>query len=63
MELAAESLPIEGYDKMTVKELTPLLETLDAPGLLMVREYEVAHAKRVTLLRAIEERMTELEAK
>lgn len=50
-------MPIARYDELAVHEIEPLLNTLDVEELKFVAGYEVAHANRVTLLRAIEEEL------
>jgi polyhydroxyalkanoate synthesis regulator phasin len=52
---AAEPLP--GYDKMNVDTVVSQLSKFDETGLKEVRAYEQAHGKRVTVLRAIDERL------
>lgn len=54
-----EQMPIARYDELTVDELTPLLNTLDAEQLAYVKAYEKAHQNRVTLLSAIDNEMQE----
>lgn len=54
-----EAMPITHYDELTVDEILPLLNTLDADQLMFVAEYEVAHENRVTLLREIEGELEE----
>ncbi len=54
-----EAMPIAHYDELTVEEIEPLLNTLDAEQLQFVAEYEVAHENRVTLLREIESKLEE----
>jgi len=49
--------PLPGYHKMNVETVVSQLAQFDAAGLRAVRAYEQAHAKRVTVLRAIEERL------
>lgn len=50
-------LPIANYDEMTVAELEPVLVTLSAEELNTVKEYELAHENRVTLLRVIDSKL------
>jgi hypothetical protein len=54
-EALAEPLP--GYDKMNVATVVSQLAKFDEAGLRAVRAYEQEHGKRVTVLRAIEERL------
>ncbi len=50
-----ETLPIEGFDELSIRKLTPHLEGLDELSLRTVRAYEIKHKNRVTLLRAIDD--------
>jgi len=54
-EESAEPLP--GYDKMNVETVVSQLAKFDEAGLRAVRAYEQQHGRRVTVLRAIEERL------
>lgn len=49
--------PFEGYDEMSVRRITEVLRDMDlsAEELLYVREYEMAHKGRSTMLREIDE--------
>ncbi len=49
--------PLPGYDKMNVDTVVSQLSKFDAAGLKELRAYEQAHGKRVTVLRAIDERL------
>lgn len=49
--------PIARYDELTVGEVEQALDGLDAAELGVVRGYEIAHKNRVTLLRAIDEKL------
>jgi len=49
--------PLPGYDKMNVDTVVRHLAEFDDAGLRAVRAYEQANGKRVTVLRAIEERL------
>ena len=53
----AKALPIEGYQDLTVTEVLPLLEGLDEAGLKAIQAFEQANANRVTVLRAIDEKL------
>lgn len=55
-------LPISGYADMTIKEITPLLEGMNREQLMAIRDFEVAHSDRVTLLREIDSKLEDLEA-
>lgn len=57
VKLEQAGLPIEGYADMTVREIAPLLDSLDQTNLKMVQVYEKAHANRVTILREIDEKL------
>ena len=46
-------LPINDYDELTVDDLVAKLADLDLDALETVREYELAHARRTTVLEAI----------
>jgi len=59
-EPAAPEPPFEGYDDLTVEEVIPQLEDLDAEQLAAVEAYEVANENRKTLLEAVESRREEL---
>lgn len=54
-EALAEPLP--GYDKMNVDTVVSQLPKFDTAGLRALHAYEQTHGKRVTVLRAIEERL------
>ena len=54
-EAPAEPLP--GYDKMNVDTVVSQLPKFDTAGLRALHAYEQTHGKRVTVLRAIEERL------
>lgn len=47
------TMPIEGYDRLPIKEILPLLTTLSSRDLKGVAAYEKAGKNRVTLLRGI----------
>lgn len=54
-----EKMPIARYDELTVDEIVPLLNTLDAEQLAYLKTYEKAHQNRVTLLEPIENELQE----
>ena len=54
-EALAEPLP--GYDKMNVDTVVSQLPKFDTAGLHALHAYEQTHGKRITVLRAIEERL------
>jgi len=49
--------PVGGYDEMNAKEIAEQMQGWDATLLETVRAYELATKNRVTVLRAIDERM------
>jgi len=51
------TLPIEQYNEKNVDEVVSALSNLPNEALQQVREYEVAHKNRVTVLRAIDEKL------
>jgi hypothetical protein len=55
-------LPVEGYDDLSAREVMDLVGEGDAESLEAIRTYEAATKNRVTVLRAIDERLAELEA-
>jgi hypothetical protein len=57
VKAGAQAEPLPGYDKMNVETVVSQLAKFDAAGLRAVRAYEQEHGKRVTVLRAIEERL------
>jgi hypothetical protein len=46
-------MPIDGYDRLSIKEIVPRLATLSGPELKAVAAHEKAGKNRVTLLRAV----------
>jgi polyhydroxyalkanoate synthesis regulator phasin len=61
-ETEQSSLPIEGYAHMTAKEITPLLDGLDAQQLEAIREFETTFDNRKTVLKEIDHRLAALQA-
>ncbi|MCC9076497.1 hypothetical protein FKZ61_010290 [Litorilinea aerophila] len=53
----AETPPFPDYDDLTAPEILQRLDALDADGLARLRRYEAAHKQRVTILRAVDERL------
>jgi len=51
------TLPIENFDKLSIKKLLPLLKDLETPELRTLREYESRHKARKTLLADLDERI------
>lgn len=58
-ELEEEIRPIANYDEKNVDEITSELADLDSMQLSTIRTYEVNHKNRVTILRAIDEKLAE----
>lgn len=56
----AVELPLVGYDELTAKEVVALLNSLTIPQLLVLRDYEMAHDNRVTVLREIDMRASRM---
>ena len=56
-ESSDHKLPIEGYDELTVAEVTSRLEGLKPEELQAVRAYEGEHKHRKTLLEGLERRL------
>ena len=54
--------PVIGYNEMTAKEVIEQLGNWSENVLMLVHEYEAAHKNRVTVLSAIDERLTPVEA-
>lgn len=59
LDAAQELEPLPGYHAWNVKTAVAALSGLDAATLIMVRSYEEAHGKRITVLRAIEKALEE----
>ncbi|MDP9072297.1 MAG: hypothetical protein M3N68_13645, partial [Actinomycetota bacterium] len=57
----AVELPIEGYDRMRVAQILPLLPSLDLDELAAVREHEEQGRNRGTIIRRVDQLMDELE--
>ena len=51
------TLPVDGFDQLSIKKLLPLLAALDASELRTLREYESRHKARKTLLAQLDERI------
>jgi hypothetical protein len=58
-EAATGQPPIDGYDEMTVEEVTRRLEGLSGEELGRVREYERRNKNRTTLLKQIDSKADE----
>lgn len=50
-------VPVEGWDDLNAKKAIAAVEELDRAGLLAVRRHEVETKNRVTVLRAIDQRL------
>lgn len=50
-------LPLAGYDKLTAKEIVSKLNGLTIDELAAVKQYEMAHENRVTVLRAVDSKV------
>jgi poly(hydroxyalkanoate) granule-associated protein len=55
---AVVELPMPGYDKLNVKEITSKLAPLTFEELVAVKQFELAHENRVTVLREVDRRLT-----
>ncbi len=51
------TLPIEGFDALSIRKIIPQLEGMDAPGLRTLRAYEASHKNRKTLLAELDSRL------
>ena len=51
------TLPVEGYDDLSIKKLQPLVAELDLAGLRTLRTYEANHKNRTTLLKQLDHRI------
>lgn len=61
-QLSAEVPSIANYDELNVEEIINLLSPLDTIQLRVIRKHEVAHKNRVTVLRAIDQKLAEKDA-
>jgi hypothetical protein len=52
------SFPITGYDNLTAAQVRDRLDTLNAPELRKVRDYERRNANRKTVLSAVESKLS-----
>jgi len=57
IEVEIKDLPIVNYDEMNAQAIIDLLSGYDAEGLAKIRDFEIAHKNRVTVLREIDERL------
>lgn len=53
---------IDNYDELNVDEIVTHLDALDAIELQLVRKHEISHKNRITVLRAIDQKLAEKEA-
>jgi len=51
------TLPIEGFELLSIKKLLPLLGSLNGPELRTLRAYETTHKARKTLLAELDSRI------
>ena len=51
------TVPVEGWDELNAKKAIAAVENLDRRGLLVVRRHELRTKNRVTVLRAIDQRL------
>lgn len=56
-ETPAGGLPIEDYENLTAAQITQKLDDLTTAQLRRVRDHEVHHANRVSVLRAVDKRL------
>lgn len=56
------TLPIADYDTLGVKQALPLFASLDLAELRTLRAFEARHKDRVTLLRDLDRRITQLQS-
>lgn len=57
IEVEIKDLPIVNYDELNAQAIIDLLPGYDAEGLAKIRDFEMAHKNRVTVLREIDERL------
>ena len=55
--LRSAQFPIDGYDELTVEEVTGRLDKLTAEDLRMVRDYEERNKNRDTILEQLDRRI------
>ena len=58
----ASTLPIEGFDELSIKKIKPHFEAMSVVDLKSIRAYEASNKNRVTLLRAIDAHLEEIGA-
>jgi polyhydroxyalkanoate synthesis regulator phasin len=52
--------PLADYDQLNVREVVGRLDSLTIPQLVALRDYELAHEKRVTVLREVDARINRM---
>jgi hypothetical protein len=55
-------LPVPDYDHLPEGSLRHRIRTLDADGVALLLDYEQAHASRIAIIQALENRLAELRA-
>ncbi len=58
--LSHDELPLEDYDHLTIGELRARIRKLEPAELVQLREYEQAHANRLVVIKAFDNRLTAL---
>jgi hypothetical protein len=56
---AESELPIQDYDSLAASQVVPRLATMSHDELRAVRDYELAHRKRQTILNRVAQRLSE----
>jgi hypothetical protein len=56
---AESELPIQDYDSLAASQVVPRLATMSDDDLRAVRDYELAHRKRQTILNRVAQRLSE----
>lgn len=60
--LSHDELPLADYDHLTLGSLRARIRRLDAPALIQLRDYERAHANRLPVMMAFENRLKAIAA-
>jgi hypothetical protein len=60
VKIEIPDLPIPNYDELNAQALIDQLSSMDDAALTKLRDYEMAHKNRVTVLRDIEERLKDM---
>jgi hypothetical protein len=58
---APDELPLDDFDHIALGALPTRLRRLALPDLLMLRDYELAHARRAGVLTMLENRIAKVE--